>query len=52
VAATVRLIDQLGEEISACDADLRRQGATHPYVPLLMTVPGIGWTSPEEAIEN
>jgi len=43
VTASLRLIDQLGEEITACEADLRRRGADHPYVPLLMTAPGIGW---------
>jgi transposase len=43
VAASLSLIDDLGRQIDACDAELRRLGAAHPYVPLLMTVPGIGW---------
>lgn len=43
VLASLRLIDELSIEISACEADLRKQGADHPYVPLLMTAPGIGW---------
>jgi len=43
VTASVRLIDQLGDEIDECATDLRRRGADHPYVPLLMTAPGIGW---------
>src|SRR3954451_25199420 len=42
VAAAVRLIDDLDERIAACEAALRRLGAEHPYVPLLVTVPGIG----------
>ena len=43
VLASVRLIDELDREIDACDAELRRLGAEHPAVPLLMTAPGIGW---------
>jgi transposase len=43
VAAAVELIDFVNGQIGGIEADLRRQGATHPYVPLLMTVPGIGW---------
>jgi transposase len=31
-----RLDDQINRE-------LRADGADHPYVPLLLTVPGIGW---------
>ena len=27
----------------SCERELRRLGADHPYVPLLLTVPGIGW---------
>ena len=42
VAAALRLIDSLDAEIAGCEAALRRLGADHPYVPLLMTVPGIG----------
>ena len=42
VAAALRLIDSLDAEIDGCEAALRRLGADHPYVPLLMTVPGIG----------
>ena len=26
-----------------CERDLRRLGADHRYVPLLLTAPGIGW---------
>src|SRR5919107_1180287 len=42
VAAALRLIDDLDEQIADCEAALRRLGADHPYVPLLRTVPGIG----------
>jgi transposase len=41
--AAIRMIDDLDEEIHAIEAELRRLGADHPYVPLLMTAPGIGW---------
>ena len=43
VQASLRLIDELGQEIAACEADLRRLGAEHRYVPLLRTCPGIAW---------
>ncbi len=43
VAASVRLIDELNHEIDDCEAELRRLGADHRYVPLLCTVPGIAW---------
>jgi transposase len=43
VEASLRLIDQLDQQISDCEAELRRLGADHRYVPLLLTVPGIGW---------
>jgi transposase len=42
VAAALRLIDDLDEQIDGCEATLRTAGAEHAYVPLLMTVPGIG----------
>jgi transposase len=41
--ASLRVIAHLDEEICACEAELRRLGADHPYVPLLMTAPGIAW---------
>ncbi|HEX6228462.1 MAG TPA: IS110 family transposase [Solirubrobacterales bacterium] len=41
--ASLRLIDELDREIARCETELRRLGADHRYVPLLMTVPGIGW---------
>jgi transposase len=43
LAASLRLIDELDEEIAACEAELRALGAQHRYVPLLLTVPGIGF---------
>ena len=43
VRASLRLIDELDEEIAACEAELRCLGAEHRYVPLLLTVPGIAW---------
>jgi transposase len=43
VTAALHLIDLLEVEIDGCEADLRRLGAGHDYVPLLMTAPGIGW---------
>ena len=43
VVAALRLIDVLDGEIDACESALRRAGADHRYVPLLMTAPGIGW---------
>jgi transposase len=37
------LIDHLDRQITQIEADLRREGADHPYVALLRTVPGISW---------
>lgn len=41
--ATLELIDDLDARIAAIEHELRRSGADHRYVPLLMTAPGIGW---------
>jgi transposase len=43
VAASLTLIDELDDHISDCERELRRLGATHPYIPLLTTIPGIAW---------
>jgi transposase len=43
VEASLRVIDHLGDEISACERELRALGADHPYVPILMSAPGIAW---------
>jgi transposase len=41
--ASLALIDTLDEQIHACERELRALGADHPYVPLLMTLPGVAW---------
>lgn len=41
--ACLELIDDLDARITQIERELRHQGADHPYVPLLMTAPGIGW---------
>jgi transposase len=43
VNASLALIDTLDEQISHCERELRTLGATHPYIPLLITCPGISW---------
>jgi len=43
VLAAVSLIDTLEREIDRIEKELRNLAADHPYVPLLMTAPGIGW---------
>jgi transposase len=43
LAASLELIDELEARIAAIERELRRGGADHRYVPLLMTAPGIGW---------
>ena len=43
IEASLRLIDELEREIDDCERELRRLGANHRYVPLLLTVPGISW---------
>jgi transposase len=43
IEASLRLIDELEREIDECERELRRLGAEHRYVPLLLSVPGIGW---------
>ena len=40
VLAAVALIDELEHQIDGCERELRRLGADHRYVPLLMTRPG------------
>jgi len=43
IEASLRLIDELDREVGNCERELHRLGADHRYVPLLLTVPGIGW---------
>lgn len=42
VAAALALIDALDTQINTCAAQLAALGATHRYVPRLITAPGIG----------
>ena len=37
------LIDDLERQIAQINAQLRTSGPEHPYVPLLMSAPGVGW---------
>jgi transposase len=41
VEASLRLLDELEREIAAIERELGERGATHPYVPLLTTIPGV-----------
>jgi transposase len=43
VRASLALIDHLDEQIGEQERLLRAEGADHPYLPLLMSAPGIGW---------
>jgi transposase len=43
VTAALELIDHLDVQVAGCERQLRCEGADHPYVPLLMTAPGIAW---------
>ena len=43
VLAAIAMIDDLDRQITAIDRELKTLGLEHPYVPLLMTVPGIAW---------
>ena len=43
VDASLELIDYLERQIGEINRNLKASGAEHPYVPLLLTVPGIGW---------
>jgi transposase len=42
VTASVELIDDLERQIAGINRRLREGHADHPYVPLLLSVPGIG----------
>jgi transposase len=41
--ASLHLVDDLTARIDALELELQRLGADHPSIPLLMTVPGVGW---------
>jgi len=43
LARSLALVDELDGEIARSEAELRRLGADHPYVPLLTSIPGISW---------
>jgi len=43
VTASVELIDDLEQQIAQINRRLKEEHAYHPYIPLLMSVPGIGW---------
>ena len=43
LAMSLTLIDDLTQHIATLEHELRRQGVEHPYVPLLVTAPGIAW---------
>ncbi|MBV9941918.1 MAG: IS110 family transposase [Solirubrobacterales bacterium] len=43
VDASLVLIDDLEARITAIAKELRRSGADHRYIPILMTAPGFGW---------
>src|SRR5450755_4120012 len=45
VQASVELIDDLERGIGEIERWLRRSGADHRYIPLLMSAPGIGWVT-------
>jgi transposase len=43
IDASPDLIDYLERQIAQINKELGASGADHPYVPLLLTLPGIGW---------
>ncbi len=43
VGASIELIDHLEDQIDQTNRRLRAGRADHPYIPLLMSVPGIRW---------
>ena len=43
IEASLRVIDHLDGQIDAIERDLRRRGADHADVPLLVTIPGVAW---------
>jgi len=43
VDASLELIDDLELQIAQLTVEMRRQGADHRYIPLLVTAPGFGW---------
>ena len=43
VPAAIEMIDDLEAQIADIDRELKALGADHPYIPTLMTAPGIAW---------
>ena len=43
ITASLALIDTLEEQVAETNERLRAGHAEHPYIPLLMSAPGIGW---------
>ena len=43
VTASLTLIDDLEDQIAELNTWLKEGHAEHPYIPLLMSTPGIGW---------
>src|SRR5215212_5952901 len=43
VDVSLGLIDDLKLQIARLSVELKRQGADHRYIPLLVTAPGFGW---------
>ncbi len=43
ITASLELIDDLEDQIAEINARLKEGHADHPYIPLLMSAPGIGW---------
>jgi len=43
VDVSLRLIDDLELQIARLTVELKRRGADHRYIPLLVTAPGLGW---------
>jgi transposase len=43
IDVSLQLIDDLELQIAALTVELRRIGADHRYIPLLVTAPGVGW---------
>ncbi|MGO9151379.1 MAG: IS110 family transposase [Acidimicrobiales bacterium] len=43
ITTALDLIDDLDEEIDLIEKELRTSGASHPYVTLLQSVPGVAW---------
>ncbi|MGD0019034.1 MAG: transposase, partial [Candidatus Limnocylindrales bacterium] len=42
LATSLGLVDELDQRIDECGREIIRLGADHPYIPVLLTVPGVG----------